>query len=204
MSEEEPDDPHYRAFEGIMADVREYLAGSFTRLVYWGTAGERITDRVQRDVFAEYELAECGRCVRGENDRSLFAKPSAADLREAVRRHYETIRRFAVRTDEKLYSCGWLLDIARCVRTLRHGDVIAKTQAGLWALAEHVFEDEEPLRKALAVRRDPTAFKDREDVREWLRGLGPAVQAYADVLERELDRAGPRIIPRSEINKKKG
>ena len=191
MAEAEPGIPYYRAFEGIIAAKDEYLSGSFTRLVYWGTTGQRITDRYHQDVFAQYELAKYGKCVYGAGDRKMFTEPSALCLRNAVREHYDSIRRCAVQTDGKLYSCGWLLDIARCIHTLRYGRVIAKTQAGLWALSEHLFEDEEPLRKALEIRQNPAAYKDRDDVRQWLKGLGPAVQRYADVLERELYPEGP-------------
>ena len=155
MLKTEPDNPYYRSFEGIIADANEYPAGPFTRLVYWGTSGQKVTDHYQQDVFSLFELARYGRSVYGEHDRSIFAEPSVMELREAVRQHYETIRRFAVRTDERLYSCGWLLDIARCIYTLRNNDVIAKTQAGVWALTEHVFEDEEPLKEALRIRRNP-------------------------------------------------
>ncbi len=186
MLNAEPDNLYYRSFEGIIADVHEYLSGSFSRLVYWGTSGERITDRFQQDVFSSYKLAKCGRSLYGEDDRSIFAEPSALSLREAVRQHYETIRRFAAQTDETLYSCGWLLDISRCIYTLRHSDVIAKTQAGIWALSEHIFEDEEPLKKAVMIRQNPMAYRDRNDIKLWLKGLGPTVQQYADVLEREL------------------
>ena len=195
MLETEPDNPYYRSFEGVIADVSEYSAGFFSRLVYWGTSGERITDRYQQDVFSAFELAKYGKCIFGNDDRSLFAAPSAAELREAVRQHDEAIRRFAVQTDERLYSCGWLLDIARCIFTLRHQDVTAKTRAGIWALSEHLFRDEEPLRKTLRIRQDPMAYKDRDDVKLWLKGLGPVVQQYADVLERELYRTDPGRAP---------
>lgn len=36
MLKAEPDNPYYRSFEGIIADINEYLSGSFSRLVYWG------------------------------------------------------------------------------------------------------------------------------------------------------------------------
>lgn len=36
MLEKEPDNPYYRSFEGVIAYVDEYLAGSFSTLVYWG------------------------------------------------------------------------------------------------------------------------------------------------------------------------
>ena len=85
--------------------------------------------------------------------------------------------------------CGWLLDIARCVNTLRYGDVIAKTRAGIWALEEHLFPEEEALKKAVEIRQDPLAYRDRDDVKQWLKELGPTVQRYADVLEQELSIA---------------
>ncbi len=186
MADAEPDNLYYRSFEGIIADRDEYLSGSFSRLVYWGTSGQRITGRYRQDAFSAYELVKYGQSVYGENDRSIFPLPSGRELRAAVKQHYESIRRYAVQTDEKLYSCGWLLDIARCVYTLRNHDIIAKTQAGFWALSEHVFPDEEPLKKALQIRQDPLVYKDREDVKQWLKTLGPAVQQYADILQREL------------------
>ena len=92
----------------------------------------------------------------------------------------------AAQTNESLYSCGWLLDIARCICTLRTGDVTSKTQAGIRALEEHLFPDEAPLRKTVEIRQDPQDFRDRNDVKQWLKGLGPVVQQYADVLEAEL------------------
>ena len=162
------------------------MSGAFTRLVYWGTTGQRITDRYQPDAFSQYELATVGRSVYGSDDRSIFPLPDRAALVEAVRRHYETIRKYAVQTDERLYSCGWLLDICRCIYTLRENGVIAKTRSGVWALENDLFRDEEPLMKAIEIRKDPLACKDRDDVRQWLKGLGPTVQEYADVLEHEL------------------
>ena len=184
----EPDDPYYRCFEGVIVRFEEFRSGDFRRLVYWGTSGQRITDHYEMDTFSRYELAKYGRSILGSDDQSVFDLPGSGELTAAVRKHYEAIRKYAVRTDESLYSCGWLLDIARCIYTLRQHDVIAKTKAGLWALEEHIFPDEAALQQTLAIRRDPLAFKDREDVKRWLCGLGPTVQRYADVLERELER----------------
>ena len=181
----EPGNPYYRSFEGIIAGLEEYRRQSFSRLVYWGTSGQRITDRYVPDAFSRFELARYGKTVYGGNPWILPA-PDREELVKAVRAHYETIRKYAVQTDETLYSCGWLLDIARCIYTLRTGDVVSKTQAGIRALEEHLFPDEAPLRKTVEIRQDPQAFRDREDVKQWLKGLGPVVQQYADVLEAEL------------------
>lgn len=188
MLQAEPGNPYYRSFEGVIASMREYQSQAFQRLVYWGTSGQRITDRYAPDAFSLFELAKYGKPVYGS--RAWILPPPGRDaLVSAVRRHYESIRTYAVQTDESLYSCGWLLDIARCVYTLRYGDVISKTQAGLWALEEHLFPDEGPLKKTIEIRQNPLACKNRADVRLWLKGLGPAVQRYADMLEQELRRA---------------
>ena len=137
------------------------------------------------DPFSRLELAKHSRNVYG-NAPWTFCAPSREELIRGVRRHYETIRKYAVETNETLYSCGWLLDIARCIYTLRYGDVIAKTKAGIWALEAHIFPDEEALWKTIEIRRHPTCFKDSTETKRWLKGLGPVVQRYADVLEYEL------------------
>ncbi len=185
MLAKEPGNPYDRAFEGIIAGSAEFRDRSFSRLIYWGTSGQRITDRYALDPFSALELARYSRIVYGDRPWS-FPAPERAELVRGVREHLACIRTYAAQTDESLYSCGWLLDIARCVYTLRHNDVIAKTRAGVWALEEHLFSDEEPLRKAVEIRKQPLAFKDREETKQWLKGLGPVVQRYADVLEREL------------------
>ena len=187
MLEKEPGNPYYRSFEGVIAALDEYRSRSFTRLVYWGTSGQRITDRYTPDTFSAFELARYGRPVYGGHPWILPA-PAREEIVNAVREHYECIRKYAVQTNESLYSCGWLLDIARCIYTLRTGDVTAKTQAGIRALEEHLFPDEEPLRKTLEVRQNPRAFIGTEELNRWLKSLGPVVQQYADVLEQELQR----------------
>ena len=185
MLEKEPGNPYYRSFEGVIANLDEYREGKFRRLVYWGTSGQRVTDRYEPDTFSAFELAKYGKPVYGGKPWILPA-PGREELIRAVRAHYESIRKYAAQTNESLYSCGWLLDIARCIYTLRTGDVVSKTLAGIRALEEHLFPDEAPLRKTVEIRQDPQAFRDRDDVKQWLKGLGPVVQQYADVLEAEL------------------
>ena len=189
MLEKEPGNPYYRFFEGVIANLDEYREGKFRRLVYWGTSGQRVTDRYEPDTFSAFELAKYGKPVYGGKPWILPA-PGREELIRAVREHYESIRKYAVQTNDSLYSCGWLLDIARCIYTLRYNDVIAKTQAGTWALEEHLFTDEDDLKRTVEIRGNPLGFKGSEETNRWLKGLGPTVQRCADVLERELESAG--------------
>ena len=188
MLKKEPGNKYYRSFEGVIADRDEYGTRSFTMLVYWGTSGQRITDAYTPDAFSEFELARYGKVLYGDRPWP-FPPPEKEELVRAVKKHFDSIRQYAVTTDGSLYSCGWLLDIARCVYTLRYGDVISKTCAGEWALEEHLFPREEALERTLEIRGAPLRYKDSESVKDWLKTLGPVVQAYADVLENELRRA---------------
>ncbi len=188
LSDKYPENPYYRCFEGAIVNINEYLTGSYSKVVYWGTSGQRITNKYALDVFSRYELAKYGKQVYGKNEEQIFVLPSREEIVSAIRYHYETIRKYAVQTDESLYSCGWLLDIARCIYTLRYNDIIAKTQAGVWALDEHIFADEEPMKKALEIRRQPIEYTNQADIKLWLANLGKTVQQYADVLEKELNQ----------------
>ena len=107
-------------------------------------------------------------------------------LVETVKNHYETIRKYARETGESICSCGWLLDIARCIYTLRNNNIISKTQAGIRALENQVFQNGETLTRAIEICQHPLVFKNRDDVKRWLSELGSMVQQYADVLVREL------------------
>lgn len=190
LTERHPGSPYYRLFEGVVVPLEEFRAGRYRRLVYWGTSGQRVTDRWAPDAFSLYELSHDGVCLHGEPDREIFPRPSREELTAAVRGHLEAIRSCAVQTDERLYSCGWLLDIAPGVYTLRTGRVAAKTEAGEWALRTGLFDDPAPLERTLKIRRSPMEYRDLPETRQWLQSLGPTVQAYADVLERELSLHG--------------
>ena len=136
-----PENPFYPCFEGIITPLIEEPEDSVQETVYWGTSGQRLVRRRPLDPFAEYQLSRFGRSLYGPSDRGLFRCPARDELAAAAERHYGAIRQHARQTNESLYSCGWLLDIARCVYTLRLGGVIGKTQAGEWALRERLFPE---------------------------------------------------------------
>lgn len=186
MLAEEPGNPYYRSFEGGMLTINAFLSGGPDRVVYWGTSGERITTRYVFDSFNMSELLESGILLYGEDVRERFTRPTYSDLKEDVRRHYETIRQYAGKTGRELYSYGWLLDISRCIYTLRTGEIIAKTAAGEWALREKICPCVDALTKALAVRKEPMKYRNDARSFDYAETLGEAIQRYADVLKMEL------------------
>lgn len=190
LSEEFPGNPYFPLFEGVILSGEEYFSGNIRRAVYWGTSGQRITERYRPDVFSRYELAANGVRVFGSGSEPVFEFPTREEIVSAVRAHLEGIRRCAVKTDYSLYSCGWLLDTARCVYTLRTGGVISKTEAGRRALKDGLFPCPEQLERTLAVRMSPLEYVGSSETKRWLESLGPTVQSYADVLETELKRLG--------------
>lgn len=186
MLDEEPENLYYRSFEGGMLSINAFLSGEPDRVVYWGTSGERITTRYVFDSFSMSELLDSGILLYGEDVRVRFTRPTYSDLKEDVRRHYETIRQYAGETGRELYSYGWLLDISRCIYTLRTGKIIAKTAAGEWALQEKICPCVDALTKALEVRKEPVKYRNDDGFLDYAETMGASIQRYADVLEYEL------------------
>lgn len=186
MLVDEPDNPYYRSFEGGMLTLDAFLSKKTDRVVYWGTSGERITDKYAFDSFGMAELVESSVLLYGKDIRKELKYPTFHELYADVKRHYETIRKYAHTTGRSFYSFGWMLDIARCIYTLRTGKIIAKTNAAEWALENNLCPDPDALRYALKVRSNPLEYKDDKLTFDYAETLGEAVQRFADVLEKEL------------------
>lgn len=186
MFQKEPDNPYYRSFEGGMLTLAAFLNGKTDRVVYWGTSGERITDSYIFDSFSMAELIERGVLLWGRDVRTQLQSPAFAKLCADVKHHYETIRKYAQETGRSFYSFGWMLDIARCIYTLRTGKMIAKTQAAEWALENNLCPDSDVLKIALKVRRKPLDYKEDKQIFDYAQTLAEPIQRFADVLEQEL------------------
>lgn len=184
----EPENPYYRSFEGGMLTREAFVKNAADRVVYWGTSGQRITDRYAFDGFCRGELLEKGKLLLGPEIRGGMALPTREELKRDVTRYYELIRQYAQQTGRSFYSYGWLLDIARGIYTLRTGRVAAKTAAGDWALAQGLCPVPEELAAALEVRKNPEKYRDDPATFDRAETLGPAVQQFADVLQKELQK----------------
>lgn len=185
LSETEGENLYYHLFEGGMLTLEAFLSGARDRVVYWGTSGQRITDNYHFNNFSKVELIENGLLLYGKEIRSQLKKPTYNELYQDVKAHYETIRKYGTRTDGSVYSYGWMLDICRCLYTLRTGKIIGKTEAGRWGLEESLCPQAEVLQKALTVRESPLDNQDMETV-AYAERLFEPIQRYADVLEKEI------------------
>ena len=186
LMEIEPCNPYYRSFEGGMLSLAAFLSGQESRAVYWGTSGERIINRYSLDCFAMKQLQECGVLLYGKEIRSRLNCPPFDALYAGVKYHYETIRKYVQKTGRGIYSFGWMLDIARCIYTLRTGEIISKTKAGEWALENQLYPRPEALESALKVRKNPLQFRQDPDMGDKAEAMAEEIQRFADVLEREL------------------
>ena len=120
----------------------------YKRQVYWGTDSEKITDHYTLDSFGMTELIEISVLLYGTDIRNQLKAPEFNELYADVKHHYDTIRKYAQKTGRTIYSFGWMLDIARCIYTLRTGKIIAKTDAADWALESNLCPDPDALRIA--------------------------------------------------------
>lgn len=182
-------DPRFRQLEGVIVCLPEFQSNRYTRLLYYGTSGQRIRDHWQMDPFSLLSLHKNGRLLMGQDIRAQLPRPTFSELKDAIRFHLSTIRQYARETDDSLYSAGWLLDIARCLYTLQHQDIIPKTAAGHWALERRLCPEPDQMKKALRLRLSPSLFQTDPAIRPWLSSLGPSVQKFADVLESAMEEA---------------
>ena len=181
MSKRFPGNPYFRLFEGGMLSMNAFLNGGNERTVYWGTSGQRITDKFHIDSFAAAELSEHGILLYGDDIRDHFSYPTHEQFKVDISWHYDIIRQHGTN------GWDWLLDIARGIYTLQTDKVIAKTAAGEWALETGICPVPDTLRKAVEVRKAPLYYKEREDYIEFAKHTGADIQRFADVLERELN-----------------
>ena len=179
--------PLFRAIEGAVVCSDEFEHNTFSRLVYWGTGGQKITNQYVLDSFSCYSLLHYGKCIYGRDMKHLIPPVDFSQMLSAIRQHLLTIRQYAQETDDSLYSCGWLLDIARCLYTLRHQTLISKTNAGKWALAQRLCPEPFQMEQTLAVRQNPSEALKKPEIHSWLKALGPSIQKFADILEKELE-----------------
>ena len=172
---QEPDNGYYRAFEGGMRSLAAFVSGAEDRVVYWGTSGQRIARNYSFDSFCRSELLDSGRLLLGEDVRGAISRPGMDELRADVRRHCASIREYGALTGRSLYSFGWMLDISRCLYTLRTGRIIAKTAAGEWALAENLGEGCETSRGTLWALPSPERLAKCSEAE--LRAMGTGYRA---------------------------
>lgn len=186
LSEEYKGNKYFRSFEGEISLLEAFKTKSQDSVVYWGSSGQRINEISYFDVFGTMELLDYGILLYGEDIRDQIKYPTDDVVKAKIIHHYDAIRKHAQKTGSSILSAGWLLDIARCLYTLRTGKIIAKTKAGEWAIENNLAPDAEILKKAVEIRKQPLKYKEDNSALNWSKTLGEYIQRFADVLEREL------------------
>ncbi|MGN1370549.1 MAG: hypothetical protein ACI4WX_16875 [Aristaeellaceae bacterium] len=187
LAARDPDTPYYRLFEGGMLDLGSFLSGEETRVVYWGTSGERIKTTHGFSAFDRGSLLQNGQLLLGRDVRRHLDMPDFQEITAAVANHLSFIQTRG-EGSRSIYAYGWLLDIARCIYTLVNGRLTTKTAAAQWALDEHLCPCPSELAMALTVRRQPELIRD-EQVLDYAEGLTGAIRQYAAMLKTILDTA---------------
>lgn len=180
----DPDTPHYRLFEGGMLDLGSFLTGDETRVVYWGTTGQRLKTQHSFSAFDRASLLQTGQLLLGRDVRRHIEMPTYEDIRAGVAGHLRSIQEHGTGS-RSIYAYGWLLDIARGMHALLNGRMATKTDAAQWALDERLCPCPAELSMALTVRRQPELIRDPA-VLDYAEGLTEAIQEYAALLEQAL------------------
>ncbi len=179
---QEPGNPYYRSFEGIITTWRTVAEHAKETVVYWGTSGQRLMNAFEIDAFSLINIIKYGVLLHGEDHRERLPFPTQDQMNAALTHEYDTIRKYAAQTGASLYSAGWILDIARCLYTAKTQDILAKTKAGQWALDNGLVPEPEIMEKVLDIRKHPLLHAQNEETKNWMCSLGPHIQRFADIL----------------------
>lgn len=193
----EPDNRYFRLFEGGVLPFGCYETGGEADAAYWGTSGQRVARRFEVSVFTRLVILDMGRLVHGRERRGEMRRPGYPELREGVAAHYAVIRRQALSPAANLHTAGWMLDIARCLYSLRTGGIISKTAAGKWAMEQRLFPDRRVMERILQIRREPLRYREDPAALEWLAGLEGEIRLFTDRLGQELEQEKQR--PDNEV-----
>jgi len=185
LCELDPDTPHYRLFEGGMLDLGSFLTGEATRVVYWGTTGERIKTTHAFSALDRASLLQSGQLLLGKDVRRHIEMPDFQEILAATEQHLASIETHGAGS-RSIYAYGWLLDAARCMYTLVNGHLTTKTEAAQWALDERLCPCPAELSMALTVRRQPDLIKD-ESVLAYADTLTDAIHNYAALVRKALE-----------------
>lgn len=181
----DPDTPCYRLFEGGMLDLGSFLTGEETRVVYWGTTGERIKTTHSFSALDRVSLVQNGQLLLGKDVRRHIEMPDFQEILAATENHLAAIETHGAGS-RSIYAYGWLLDAARCMYTLVNGRLTTKTNAAQWALDERLCPCPAELSMALTVRRQPELIHD-ESVLNYAETLTDAIQTYAALVRRAVE-----------------
>lgn len=184
LAARDPDTPHYRLFEGGMLDLGAFLSGEETRVVYWGTTGERIKATHAFSAFDRASLLQNGQLLLGRDVRRHIEMPDFPAIIEGISQHLQSVREHGAGS-RSIYAYGWLLDVARCLYTLIEGKLTTKTAAAQWVLDQHLCPCPAELSMALTVRRQPELIRD-ESVLAYAEGLTEAIRTFAALADEAL------------------
>ncbi len=182
LAARDPDTPHYRLFEGGMLDLGAFLSSEETRVVYWGTTGERTKSSHAFSAFDRASLLQSGQLLLGKDVRRHIEMPGFQEILGGIGQHLQTIREHGAGS-RSIYAYGWLLDLARCLHTLIEGKLTTKTAAAQWALDQHLCPCPAELSMALTVRRQPELIRD-EQVLAYAEGLTEAIRSFLALVDK--------------------
>lgn len=185
LFEKYPGNKYFRLFEGGILSQEAFFKQQADRVIYWGTSGQKLKDMYVLGAFEIMQMVKYRKVLYGKDVFECIKYPQKEEIISAINAHLQTIRKYGHTTGQSIYSIGWLLDIARCLYTLKTNDIISKTAAGEWALKEGLAPDKKVLQKAIEIRKKPLLFDDLQ--KTWAEKLDTYVQAFADVLQKHLE-----------------
>lgn len=170
-----------RMLEGEFAPIVALNRPINNSVVYWGTSRERLYDAITLKTFSLIGLKKNGIVIYGNDLRNEYPHPSREEMLADIDNLINSIRTYAVVTNEGIHSADWLFLICQSMFWLENDNVTSKTKAAEWVINTYINEWIQYLKKAIELRKCPDIAKTEVN-RKWLSDLGPIIQLACDDL----------------------
>ena len=174
-------EPFFRLLEGVIVNKDAFFNEKDSNAVYWGTGGERITDKPSFMPFDIICLKEYGQILYGSDFKYLLNDFSPDTIRKQIIHTYNTVKQHGVITESKK-SAGWFSYIARSLFTLETGKITSKSAALCWAAENNHYTDA-LLRLIISIRQGADYTASMKNSGETIASLDQHLKSFNKVLE---------------------
>jgi len=173
--------PHFSVLEGEIISINAIKNDIESNVIYWGTSKDKLNSKYSLSGFSLRGLINNGYLIYGKDLRNRLPYPSNEEMLTQVNSMIETIRKYALITNENIHSIDWLFLISQTIYWLKTLETTGKTNAANWIINNCDYSWNEVLQKAIIIRQSPK-LAETEVNKVWLKNLGLNIQIACDTL----------------------
>lgn len=179
-------EPGFRLFEGGITSLAAFRDGRPALSVYWGTSGQRLADCYSIEPFSLLSLLDDGLLLHGEDIRPCLRPPTRMSCGMPSRPISVPSGPTASGPGGRYMEPDGCWTSPGALYPAHRPDPVQNRGRGMGPCGKDWLRDPSVLERVLAIRKEPLLYRDDPGTLDFIATLGPAVAAFAVVLETAL------------------